>query len=78
MTRAAAACLALFALTACDKRNDANKDNTPESGTAHSADTIVTKREMQDTAVVNYDTTVSTDTVHKKGTKPTDTDTVQH
>lgn len=75
MTRAAAACLALFALTACDKRHN---DNTPETGTAHSADTIVTKREMQDTAVVNYDTTVSTDTVHKKGTKPTDTDTVQH
>ena len=50
----------------------------PESGTAHSADTIVTKREMQDTAVVNYDTTVSTDTVHKKGTKPTDVDTVHH
>ena len=75
MTRAAAACLALFALTACDKRHN---DNTPETGTAHSADTIVTKREMQDTAVVNYDTTVSTDTVHKKGTKPTDTDTVKH
>ena len=74
MTRAAAACLALFALTACDKRND----STPESGTAHSADTIVTKREMQDTAVVHYDTTVSTDTVHKKGTKPTDVDTVHH
>ena len=72
MTRAAAACLALFALTACDKRND----NPPESGTAHSADTIVTKREMQDTAVVNYDTTVSTDTTHKRGTKPVDTDTV--
>jgi hypothetical protein len=31
---------------------------------------------MQDTAVVNYDTTVSTDTVHKKGTKPVDSDTV--
>lgn len=75
MTRAAAACLALFALTACDKRQDTNND-TPETGTAHSADTIVTKREMQDTAVVNYDTTVSTDTVHKKGTKPVDTDTV--
>ena len=78
MTRAAAACLALFALTACDKRHDTNNDNTPETGTAHSADTIVTKREMQDTAVVSYDTTVSTDTVHKRGTKPVDTDTVHH
>ena len=76
MTRAAAAGLALLALAACDKRN--NNDNTPETGTAHSADTIVTKREMQDTAVVSYDTTVSTDTVHKRGTKPVDTDTVHH
>jgi hypothetical protein len=76
MTRAAAACLALLTLAACEKRND--HDNTPETGTAHSADTIVTKREMQDTAVVNYDTTVSTDTVHKKGTKPVDTDTVHN
>ena len=78
MTRAAAACLALLALAACDKRNHTDNDNTPETGTAHSADTIVTKREMQDTAVVNYDTTVSTDTVHKKGTKPVDTDTVHN
>jgi hypothetical protein len=78
MTRAAAACLALLALTACNKRNDANNDNSPETGTTHSADTIVTKREMQDTAVVSYDTTVSTDTVHKRGTKPVDTDTVHH
>ena len=52
--------------------------SNPDTGTAHSADTIVTKREMQDTAVVNYDTTVSTDTVHKKGTKPVDTDTVHN
>ena len=74
MTRAAAACLALLALAACDKRN--NSDNDPETGTAHSADTIVTKREMRDTTVVNYDTTVSTDTVHKRGTRPVDTDTV--
>ena len=74
MTRTTAACLVLLAITACNKRN--NNDNTPETGTAHSADTVVTKREMQDTAVVNYDTTVSTDTVHKRGTKPVDTDTV--
>ena len=37
-----------------------------------------TERKMQDTAVVNYDTTVSTDTVHKKGTKAVDTDTVHN
>jgi hypothetical protein len=76
MTRAAAAALALLTLTACEKRKD--NDNNPETGSTHSADTIVTKREMQDTAVVNYDTTVSTDTVHKRGTKPVDTDTVHH
>ena len=76
MTRAAAACLALLTLAACEKRN--NPDNDPETGTAHSADTIVTERKMQDTAVVNYDTTVSTDTVHKKGTKAVDTDTVHN
>jgi len=73
MTRTTAACLVLLAITACNKRNN---DNTPETGTAHSADTVVTKREMQDTAVVSYDTTVSTDTTHKRGTKPVDTDTV--
>ncbi len=74
MTRAAAAGLALLAIAACNKPN--HNDNTPETGTAHSADTVVTKREMQDTAVVSYDTTVSTDTMHKRGTKPVDTDTV--
>src|SRR3954453_13507950 len=78
MTRAAAACLALLALAACNKRNNANNDNSPETGTTHSADTIVTKREMQDTAVVSYEPPVSTDTVHKRGTKPADMDTVHH
>jgi hypothetical protein len=73
MTRTTAACLVLLAITACNKRSN---DNAPETGTAHSADTVVTKREMQDTAVVNYDTTVSIDTTHKRGTKPVDTDTV--
>jgi len=41
MTRAAAACLVLLAITACNKRG--NNDNAPETGTAHSADTVVTK-----------------------------------
>jgi hypothetical protein len=76
MTCAAAACLALLTLAACEKRND--NDRNPETGSTHSADTIVTERKMQDTAVVNYDTTVSTDTVHKKGQKPVDTDTVHN
>ena len=76
MKRAVAACLALLSLAACEKRNAG--DNDPETGSTHSADTIVTKREMQDTAVVNSDTTVSTDTVQKKGTKPVDTDTVHN
>ncbi len=74
MLRAATAaivCLSLLTLAACDKRHDAD-----ESGTHTSADTVVTKREMQDTAVIRHDTTISTDTVHKRGDRPVDTDTV--
>jgi hypothetical protein len=72
MMRTAAACLALLTLVACEKRHD-----TDETGARHSADTVVTKREMQDTAVISHDTTISTDTTHKRGTRPVDTDTVK-
>jgi hypothetical protein len=75
MKRTLAVCLALSALAACDKRGDRD-DNV--SGTRSSADTVVTSREMQDTAVIRHDTTISTDTVHKRGTRPVDTDTVKH
>jgi hypothetical protein len=75
MFRAAAAGLTLLTIVACDKRNDADDI---ESGSRHSADTIVTQRQMQDTTVIRYDTTISTDTMRKRGTRPVDTDTVDH
>jgi uncharacterized lipoprotein NlpE involved in copper resistance len=71
MSRAATliAILAPLTIAGCNRRTD-------EAGTRGSADTVVTKREMQDTAVIRHDTTVSTDTVHKRGDHAVDTDTV--
>jgi hypothetical protein len=74
MKPVALACLALLTVAACEKRGDTDDI---ETGARHSADTIVTERQMQDTAVINYDTTVSVDTAHKRGTRPVDTDTVR-
>ncbi len=73
MRAAAAACLAVLTFSACDKRHD-----DAETGARTSADTVVTKREMQDTAVITHDTTISTDTTRKAGTRPVDTDTVEN
>ena len=73
MLRTAAVCLALLTVAACDKRH-ARDDETGSHG---SADTVVTKREMQDTAIIRHDTTVSTDTTHMRGTKPVDRDTIK-
>jgi len=57
-----------LSLVACTK--PANR----ETGAADrmSADTIVTKQQVKDTAVVRHDTSVSTDTLKKHGgrTKP--------
>jgi hypothetical protein len=75
MKPVALAGLLLLTVAACEKRGDVDDS---ETGARHSADTVVTERQMQDTAVINYDTTVSTDTVQKRGTRPTDTDTVGH
>ena len=75
MKPVALAGILLLTVVACEKRGD--RDDS-ETGARHSADTVVTERQMQDTAVINYDTTVSTDTLHKRGTRPTDTDTVKH
>ncbi len=72
MLRATALCLALLTVVACEKRPGTRE----ETGNRGSADTVVTKREMQDTAVISHDTTVSTDTTHMRGQKPVDTDTV--
>jgi hypothetical protein len=77
MLRAAAvSCLVVLSLSACEKR--AGNSTTDETGSRTSADTLITKREMQDTAVVTHDTTVSTDTTKKKGDRPVDVDTVKH
>jgi len=67
-----AASMLLVSLGACAKRSD----RTVDTGVHQSADTMVTKRTMQDTAIVQHDTNVSTDTIHKRGTKPVKTDTV--
>ena len=72
MLRTAALSLALLAVLACQKR--ARTDD--ETGNRGTADTVVTKREMRDTAVISHDTTVSTDTTHMRGKKPVDVDTV--
>ena len=64
--------LLLVFVGACAKR-----DRTIETGARHSADTMVTKRTMQDTAIVQHDTNITTDTLHKRGTKPVKTDTVR-
>jgi hypothetical protein len=73
---AAAACFVVLTLAACEKR--AGNNTTDETGSRTSADTLVTKREMQDTAVVTHDTTISTDTTKMKGDHPVDVDTVKH
>jgi hypothetical protein len=77
MRAVAAACLVVLTFSACEKRGHMNNAATDETGSRTSADTVVTKREMQDTAVISHDTTVSTDTTKMKGDRPVDTDTVQ-
>jgi hypothetical protein len=68
-----AAGIAVLTLAACNKPADR------DSGSAirHSADTIVSKREMQDTAIIRHDTTIVNDTTHRRGKRPVDTDTVK-
>jgi hypothetical protein len=68
-----AASMLLVLAGACAKR----EGRTLDTGARQSADTMVTKRTMQDTAIVQHDTNVSTDTIRKRGTKPVKTDTVQ-
>ena len=71
-----AAAVVAVSLVACTNRaNRADRDTG--AAERHSADTIVAKREMQDTAIVHHDTTISTDTVHKRGTHAVKTDTVK-
>ena len=60
-------------LVACTNR--AERDTG--AAERHSADTVVSKREMQDTAIIHHDTTITSDTVHKRGAHPVKTDTVK-
>lgn len=62
----------LVTLAACQRRTA----KAPETGSRMSADTMVTQRQMRDTSIIRHDTTVGTDTIHKRGTKPTKTDTI--
>ena len=68
----AAASMLLVFVGACTKRTD----RTVDTGARQSADTMLTKRTMQDTAIIQHDTSVSTDTIRKRGSRPVKTDTV--
>ncbi len=57
--------------------NRPETDRDTAAGDRHSADTVVTKRQMQDTAIVTHDTVVQTDTIRKHGTKAIKRDTVR-
>jgi hypothetical protein len=72
--RSALACgILALALTGCTKR----ADREPANAERRSADTVVVKREMRDTGIIRHDTTISTDTIRKRGTRPVKTDTVK-
>jgi hypothetical protein len=73
MKRTLAVAIVALSLVACAERRDR------DSATAdrHSADTVVTKREMRDTGIIRHDTTIVNDTVHKRGTRAVKTDTVK-
>jgi hypothetical protein len=60
-------------LTACEAKRG---DDDAATGMRGSADTVVTEREMRDTTIIRHDTSITTDTVRKRGTRPVDTDTV--
>lgn len=72
MRKLVAAGVVLVLVGACAKR----EGRTYDTGSKQSADTMVTERKMQDTAIVTHDTAISSDTLHKRGTKPVDTDTL--
>jgi hypothetical protein len=78
MRAAAVACFVVLTFSACQKRSDVHNGTSDETGSRTTADTVVTKREMQDTAVITHDTSISTDTTKRKGDRPVDTDTVKH
>jgi hypothetical protein len=62
----------VLALGACETRSD----DTAATGRS-AADTVVTERDVQDTSIIRHDTTVSTDTVRKRGGTVGKRDTVR-
>jgi hypothetical protein len=52
-------------------------DDAATSGYKSSADTVVVKREVQDTAVVRHDTIIRSDTVKKRSGRTVKADTVR-
>jgi hypothetical protein len=66
--------VAILGVAAC---KDVRNDDRSETGTRTSADTVVTEREMRDTTIVRHDTTITADTIRKRGTKAVDTDTIK-
>jgi hypothetical protein len=68
-----AGAIAVLSLVACTKP----RDREPATAERHSADTVVTKREMQDTGIIRHDTAIVSDTIHKRGTRAVKTDTVK-
>jgi hypothetical protein len=73
MTRFLAAAVVVLSAVACNRP----ADREPANAVRHSADTVVTKREMRDTGIIRHDTTISSDTIHKRGTRPVKTDTLK-
>jgi len=73
MKRTLAIVIVVLTFVACTER----RDREPATAERHSADTVVTKREMQDTGIIRHDTTIVNDTTHKRGTRAVKTDTVK-
>jgi hypothetical protein len=69
-----ASLVALTLVFACRGRR---ADDTSTTGFRSSADTIVTKRQVEDTAVVRHDTMIRADTVKKRGARASKVDTVR-
>jgi hypothetical protein len=73
MTRVPVAIIVVLSAVACNRP----ADREPANAVRHSADTVVTKREMRDTGIIRHDTTISSDTIHKRGTRSVKADTLK-
>lgn len=70
MKQGFAALAALAVLAGCQSREETGR-------AVDGADTVVTTRQEQDTAIITTDTTVDVDTVRREGDQPVARDTVQ-